>query len=332
MQFTKNYKLKKPELNEYALVTDLNENADVIDAELLKIGNSQTEVKQQLTTHLADDARHNSYGTSSTAATTAAKVVTRSGFKLVTGAHIAVKFTNANTAASPTLNVNSTGAKPIYQSGTTGATWTAGEIVEFVYDGANWCAFPTVKNLNDIMAAHLLQTNPHNITSQMINVINEMPVTAFMPEYPIGYSVFFVPANSNYSTDWEVLLGLDPPTNHYLMVEVLKTNSNNGFQRITAYRLGAANLPLSVFVRNSLGSTSWASPRKTLSSDDISNEVNVGDSTKIASSKAVKEVNDALIAHTAEIMPHKFFDNGKWYKWGFRTVNGEGEFIYEEVL
>lgn len=58
MQFTKNYKLKKPELNEYALVTDLNENADVIDAELLKIGNSQTEVKQQLTTHLAESMPH----------------------------------------------------------------------------------------------------------------------------------------------------------------------------------------------------------------------------------------------------------------------------------
>lgn len=61
MQFTKNYKLKKPELNEYALVTDLNENADVIDGELLKIGNSQAEVKQQFTTHLADMAKHNQF-------------------------------------------------------------------------------------------------------------------------------------------------------------------------------------------------------------------------------------------------------------------------------
>lgn len=58
MHFTQNYKLKKPELNEYALVTDLNGNADIIDAELLKIGNSQTEVKQQITTHLVDKEKH----------------------------------------------------------------------------------------------------------------------------------------------------------------------------------------------------------------------------------------------------------------------------------
>ena len=51
------------------------------------------------------------YGTCSTAAATAAKVVQCDGFKLVTGARIAVKFSHSNTAASPTLNVNGTGAK-----------------------------------------------------------------------------------------------------------------------------------------------------------------------------------------------------------------------------
>lgn len=53
-------------------------------------------------------------GTCSTASATAEKAVTLSGFVLATGVTIQVTFTNANTATTPTLNVNGTGAKPIY--------------------------------------------------------------------------------------------------------------------------------------------------------------------------------------------------------------------------
>lgn len=58
-----------------------------------------------------DPAIH--YVTCGTAAATAAKTVTMSGFKLETGSWIAIKFTVTNTAAvaNLTLNVNSTGAK-----------------------------------------------------------------------------------------------------------------------------------------------------------------------------------------------------------------------------
>ena len=81
------------------------------------------------------------YGTCSTAAATVAKVVTCSGFVLETGATVAVKFTYYNTGASPTLNVNSTGAIAIKQYGTTAAStymWRSGEIVLFVYNGSYW--------------------------------------------------------------------------------------------------------------------------------------------------------------------------------------------------
>ena len=87
-----------------------------------------------------------SYGECSTAAATAAKTVSVAfgSFTLQTGATIAVKFTNANGVADPTLNVNSTGAVPIMRYGTTtpgasaGTSWNAGSIVTFVYDGTNW--------------------------------------------------------------------------------------------------------------------------------------------------------------------------------------------------
>lgn len=80
------------------------------------------------------------YGTCSTAAATAAKTVTKSGFSLISGARITVKFTYANTARSPTLNVNSTGAKAILSYGTTAGkgAWKAGQIVDFIYDGTNY--------------------------------------------------------------------------------------------------------------------------------------------------------------------------------------------------
>ena len=60
------------------------------------------------------------YATCDTAAATAAKVAATtpgSNFSLETGARITVKFTVTNTAANPTLNVNSTGAKAIYYRG-----------------------------------------------------------------------------------------------------------------------------------------------------------------------------------------------------------------------
>ena len=80
------------------------------------------------------------FGSCSTAASTAAKTVTCTGFSLITGAEITVKFTVTNTAANPTLNVNNTGAKPIYYRG---AAISAGYLAQnrtyrFSYDGTSY--------------------------------------------------------------------------------------------------------------------------------------------------------------------------------------------------
>lgn len=91
-------------------------------------------------------ANINNYGYCETAAATAAKTVTVGGtFTLATGAFVIVKFKYANSASSPTLNVNGTGAKPIYQYGTTKVStsstttgWTAGAVQLLVYDGSGW--------------------------------------------------------------------------------------------------------------------------------------------------------------------------------------------------
>ena len=80
------------------------------------------------------------YGTCSTAAATAAKTVACTSYTLVTGSRIVVKFTVTNTAASPTLNVNSTGAKAIQYRGAaiTAGYLAANRTYEFIYDGTNY--------------------------------------------------------------------------------------------------------------------------------------------------------------------------------------------------
>ena len=90
----------------------------------------------------------NRYGACSTAANTAAKVVSVTNGTVPTlnsaaaGLKVTIKFTNANTADSPTLNVSGKGAKNIYHNG---AQITTGEnkallagICDFVYDGTQW--------------------------------------------------------------------------------------------------------------------------------------------------------------------------------------------------
>ena len=83
------------------------------------------------------------FGVCETAAATQAKVVTCDEFRLEKGALLAVQFTYANTASSPSMNVNGTGAIAI--CGVNGYyvnanMWTANQVVHFVYNGTWWIA------------------------------------------------------------------------------------------------------------------------------------------------------------------------------------------------
>ena len=82
------------------------------------------------------------YGVCDTAANTAAKTVDMTGFTLVTGATVHIKFTYGNSATNPTLNINGTGAKSMVQYGTTpvpsSMAWYANSVVSLTYDGTYW--------------------------------------------------------------------------------------------------------------------------------------------------------------------------------------------------
>lgn len=121
-----------------------------------------TKVSANSGTHLISTSF---YGTCATAAGTAAKAVIvndpniTDAITLVNGMTLAVKFTNSNSVASPTITVyNNSGTaasptqgsttliaqKSIMRYGTTApstsaaSSWTAGAIVLFIYDGTNW--------------------------------------------------------------------------------------------------------------------------------------------------------------------------------------------------
>ena len=84
------------------------------------------------------------YATCDTAAGTVAKVASLAAgsLSLKAGATVAVKFTYANTASSPTLNIAGTGAKAMYIQGVRDVYWTDGATVTFTYDGINWRVAP----------------------------------------------------------------------------------------------------------------------------------------------------------------------------------------------
>ena len=89
------------------------------------------------------------YGVCETGASTPGKTVEMSGFTLMVGATIHVKFVYANTASAPSLNVETTGSYPLklYASNGTAADfgndserngWNAGAVLCLTFDGEYW--------------------------------------------------------------------------------------------------------------------------------------------------------------------------------------------------
>lgn len=136
------------------------------------------------------------YGTSPTAAGTAAKVVACEDFTsadLVAGTVIAVKFsaTNSGAVGSLTLNVNGTGAKNVkyINNGTLGNLTSAGYIKAnttyyFYYDGTYWVALfnynTTYSAMSEAEALAGTATTARTITAQRLKqaVKYHAPVTS----------------------------------------------------------------------------------------------------------------------------------------------------------
>ena len=128
---------------DYCTVFVLGESSNAI-----VVADSQLNAAPMKTSQLTNDSGFTTkniwYATCTTGAGTAAKVATTNtgDFVLSTGNMVRVKFTNGNSYnGTATLNVDSKGAVDLCRVGTTKTTryyWTAGEVVDFVYDGTNF--------------------------------------------------------------------------------------------------------------------------------------------------------------------------------------------------
>ena len=131
------------------------------------------------------------YGSCSTAAATAAKIVECANYDaLIAGTTIHVKFIYSNTADEPTLNVNGTGAIPIYTDGvnypgkTVLTSWQQNSVVSLTYDGTAW-------RMNDVGAP------ASNHMSALLNMV-----------YPVGAIYMSVSSTSPatlFGGGWEQL-------------------------------------------------------------------------------------------------------------------------------
>lgn len=148
------------------------------------------------------------YTSCSTAAGTAAKSVSCTGFALMTGAEITVKFTATNTAGSPTLNVNNTGAKPIYYRGSaiSAGYLAANRTYTFRYNGTQY----------DLVGDINIDTN-NAVTQTISNTANA--------NYRILFSNTADDATRTEGTRKDTNLTYNPSTNTLNVVNVNGTAS-----------------------------------------------------------------------------------------------------------
>lgn len=144
------------------------------------------------------------YGTSSSSASTTAKTATTTNgdFNLHTGSVVRVKFTYTNTATTPTLNVDSTGAHAIKAYNTTkpDVYWKAGDVVEFTYDGSYFIMSATEGQITDLNAS---LTNQNSYTATLSNALNGT-VTIPMASKPNKFLLFVSARESDNSVLWVV--------------------------------------------------------------------------------------------------------------------------------
>lgn len=225
------------------------------------------------------------YGTCSTAAATAAKVVTLANFVLVTGSRIAVKFTVTNSAASPTLNVNNTGAKPIFYNNAaiTASYLVANRVYEFIFDGTNYVMVGE-KDTNTTYG--VVSTSANGLTPKITNT------TGFLR----GDGTWSVPA------DTKVNMVQRGTTKSYLLgTTVAPTSSAQGITSVAEtgvyFDTTAATLVAKTFKGALQGNAStaskWSAARTITVSGNASGSVSIDGSADATLSLTVSKATSA---------------------------------------
>ena len=107
------------------------------------------------------------YYTCSTPGEAPEKTIDASGYVLIVGGDLRVKFVEKNTAEDATLNIEGTGDKPLYYNGSRVSvdnSWHPGEVVTLFYDGASF----QCNSLPDTDEYDVSAHNSHEITETKV--------------------------------------------------------------------------------------------------------------------------------------------------------------------
>lgn len=170
----------------------------------------RTKAFSKKTIYKTNIVQETGYVTCPTAAGTAAKTVAKTNFALSTGCRLIVKMTNYNTASSPTLDINNTGAKPLYYNGEIASadnSWDDGEVLDIYYDGTNYQAYDMQggddKKLNELSEdVEFLKNTVGFSSGEETNLSSQFIFTpdGLIPGYNSGdYKTGIVSSNSKYS-------------------------------------------------------------------------------------------------------------------------------------
>lgn len=154
------------------------------------------------------------YGTCATAEATTAKVATLASYTLRTGGIVSIKFTY-NVPANATLNINSRGAKEIWNRGAkiTNTIIKAGDIATFIYDGTRYhlIANDKANYLPYDYAYNNSAGTPEGITFDDTSIkITQMNYVVKGDIVNVSFNIQFSTAKS-YSTNTKLFHGLLAP-------------------------------------------------------------------------------------------------------------------------
>ena len=215
----------------------------------------------------------------STAAATAAKVVSASGYTLANGGCIRIKMTNVNTADNVTLNINSIGAKALYYDGAQASSsnsWEAGEVLEVYYDGTQYqCAsagggkFATGENVKDISLSDVIQDSEREI-----------------PTCGAVYDELYISETLSPTSDMYVMYGMAADQTHYqsstnrvslklpYATTIIITNITSGYRvAVAQFNVQNADAPLPTMNGTLVNDSGWITSPSTVQRYDGANYI-----------------------------------------------------------
>lgn len=188
-----------------------------------------------------------------TAKGTAAKTVSAAGYKLTIGGRILVRMTNENTAASPTLNINSTGVKPLFYYGEIASStnsWKAGSLLVVYYDGTNYNASLYVDDAKHIEYDGTLSGLPNTVQGAIDNLGNSVGKI-----YPPEVSAANLTCQS---TNTSKLTVTNTSDNNYKVDCITQTSSVYGKIYLPAMKDGYRYRMTFTYTNSNTGSQDWS--------------------------------------------------------------------------